>query len=858
MKPISIVLLAISVISLPCAAGPNRWTPTTGSGVALVSSFQIDPVDPNVAYAITPAGLYKTVDGGDSWLSADVGVAGVIALAIARDRTVFAATRDHIFTSVDGGHHWSSHSSPANTTIEMIVFDDSTRTLIAEMKRGTRQSLADIYITTNFGQTWTNTKTVSAQYIVLASVVVSASGVYAWFAEDDSSEVFHSSNGGRNWERVNAPPKIGALYGDPSTPWLYAWLSATNPSVSKDGGKTWTELPAIAGPRALIPRGTSLFAAAAGVFVYNDGARAWQQIGTSAASNLAVSDSTPRRFYAAPGQGVLTFVEGDRDWAMHNEGLPGAAAYDVDTAKDAAAIAYAATQTGLFRTDDGGTTWRQLQTSASHIAVDPADSATAYMFGGSILKTSDGGATWKEIAPDFTSQLAISRSDPKTLYVALTSGIAKSTDGGDSWQPAVSSMLNDAMDYIPGYFEFEAESIAVNPSNSSNAAVGKYSGVYTTNDGGTSWKHGSTQANVDALAYDPSDTSTIFAGGDGGVMRSHDAGRSWSHAGLYDQHVSSLLISGTHLLAGTREGHIYRSDDRAQTWIGFDEGLLGAVSHIVADTTGSRFYAATSAGVYAYDILNEDPIPAALPEDAGRLPHAVDAVIASPSTSAAFIVPVAGMVRGIGGTLFTTELTLSNLRDAPQDVVMTRVPASSFRLTLPPSGTVKFSGLADRLDNGVASLLVTAVDANGNLDTAASITASTRIWSIAADGRAPTSQSIPSATPELFSAHPAARATGLDHTSGLSRTNVGILNLSTEAHQFTIQIVGADDAGLFTIAVPPFTLVQMPLPDADYGPLWLDGSCDTADCRWLMYGSTIDLQTGQARTSLAVPREPGS
>jgi len=79
------------------------------------------------------------------------------------------------------------------------------------------------------------------------------------------------------------------------------------------------------------------------------------------------------------------------------------------------------------------------------------------------------------------------------------------------------------------------------------------------------------------------------------------------------------------------------------------------------------------------------------------------------------------------------------------------------------------------------------------------------------------------------------------------------VNLSSDSHQFTIRINGDRAFEQLTFAVPPFSLVQTPLPDADYGSMSLDVLADTSSTRWVFYGSIIDRTTGEAQTILGTP-----
>jgi hypothetical protein len=216
-----------------------------------------------------------------------------------------------------------------------------------------------------------------------------------------------------------------------------------------------------------------------------------------------------------------------------------------------------------------------------------------------------------------------------------------------------------------------------------------------------------------------------------------------------------------------------------------------------------------------------------------------------------FVIPVSGTANGVGGALFTTEVTLTNDRDSNQDLLVVWLPqgsssegASAFRLTLPP-GSHRFD-LGDRFAlSGIGSLVVIATDPN------ASISGSARVLMDPLDRRAPRSQSIPAARIALFAEHSRSSAEGMRHDEEF-RTNVGIVNLSSEWHQFTVQINGERASDQFTVAVPPFSLVQSPLPASDYGTLSIVALADTAT-KWLFYGSTIERNSGEAQTTVGSP-----
>jgi photosystem II stability/assembly factor-like uncharacterized protein len=857
------IFAALLLIPAVLLGGANHWT-SSGPGVGSVYRVYTAPQDPNEGFVLTAAGLYKTTDGGQSWRPANGGLprSSTSNFVAATNQTLYLSIGNRIFASDDGAEHWSPRGSIGLVPITALAFDPISKMLIA----GT-SGVNGLYVSSDGGQTWNKSDVHAASaFVGIDFIVVSATAAYA--RASSSWMMLRSADAGNTWQPINVSTTM--LSADSSTSWVYATtIDGKSLMVSKDEAKTWTSLPSV--PASLIFKvvtiGKSVFAATTGgVLAYSDGARSWQTLSPTFVSDLAVSVSTPRHFYAAPHRGVIAFVDGDANWTTHNAGLPGAIASDVDIASSQPSTAYAVTNDGVFRTDDAGQDWTLVNATppyAQHVVVSPATPDTAYISSSGIQRTRDRGLTWKQVTPSFASALAIAPSDPKTLYASFASGMEKSTDGGDTWT-TISSGLFLGYYYYSG---FSATSIAVDPSSASNVLIGNNNGISKTMTGGASWLQLSPYG-ASALTIDTSDHSTVFAGKNtGGVIRSNDGGATWNAAGLLNKNVPALAISATSLYAGTADGHIYRSDDGAQTWIGFDDGLnFGTVSRVVVDSSGRHLFAATNAGVYEYDILDDDFTPMRLPDDSLRTPRELDAIVSSAKANAAFVVPVAGAVRGAGGTLYTTELTLSNARQSPQVVLVTWLPrggdgaVTSFKLTIPGSadpsgGAVKFFGLAKAFDlTGIGSMIVMAIDSSDTIDTNASIDATTRIWSLPTDGSAPISQSIPLARATLFSAHAHAAAAGLRHDSQF-RTNSGIVNLSGQSHQFTIQIDGERANGQLTIEVPAFSLAQVPLPEGDYGALTLDVLADRPDARWLLYGSSVDRTTGEAQTSLGTPSQ---
>lgn len=119
-------------------------------------------------------------------------------------------------------------------------------------------------------------------------------------------------------------------------------------------------------------------------------------------------------------------------------------------AMDAAGKAlFLGTHVGLFRSDDGGRSWKKVSLSATHsdvdvmaVTADRKDPKTIYVatHEAGVLRSIDGGVTWKEMNSGLggldVHGLAIDPNAPSKLHAAVRDkgeGIYRTTDGGVRW-----------------------------------------------------------------------------------------------------------------------------------------------------------------------------------------------------------------------------------------------------------------------------------------------------------------------------------------------------------------------------------------------------------------------------------------
>jgi hypothetical protein len=221
------------------------------------------------------------------------------------------------------------------------------------------------------------------------------------------------------------------------------------------------------------------------------------------------------------------------------------------------------------RSDDGGATW-----SAKTTGINPADPSNFYvpyvmdpsnpsrlLLGTNRIyeTTTRGDATtqpdgtlvdgWHPISAPFSANvdaIAVSRSDPNTIYATAGGRIFVTTDDGAHW---AERDISGATDHFAD--------LEVDPANSQIAYAvrdrfnnGSNSGhVFRTTDGGQTWTDISSNLPdlpTNTVALFPG-TSTLYVGNDQGVYVSKNLGGSWSRfgTGLPDARAVDLELNTT-------------------------------------------------------------------------------------------------------------------------------------------------------------------------------------------------------------------------------------------------------------------------------------------------------------------------
>jgi photosystem II stability/assembly factor-like uncharacterized protein len=208
-------------------------------------------------------------------------------------------------------------------------------------------------------------------------------------------------------------------------------------------------------------------------------------------------------------------------------------------------ILLAATSDGLFRTVDGGATWKQILTASAYDAqFQPNDGNIAYATTTQVLKSTDGGATFTPLSATCSGarySLRVAKSKPKTVYTLCSDGVVqRSTDAGATWTTASPSGV-----YLYGYYDTV---LAVSPVDDNDVYVAGFDMMQTTN-GGSTWSSVPVAGHVDnhCITFLPGSGTSLLVGNDGGVFRSTNSGSTWTslNKGLSITQFYALGISKT-------------------------------------------------------------------------------------------------------------------------------------------------------------------------------------------------------------------------------------------------------------------------------------------------------------------------
>ena len=544
------------------------------------------------------------------------GISRILAIAVdpASPATLLAGTdQGGAYKSVDGGAPWTPAGTFPSPSVRTLAFEPVTG---ARLFAGT---LAGLFVSQDTGDSWTRVAALPAA--IFSAVVFEPGNASHLYAVSADAGVFRSTDSGTTWTALNAgisgsSPRSLAI--DPTAA-STVYLATANSGLfrSTDAGLHWTAM--------------------------NNG------LTTVHIQAVSIDPASPSHLLAGTnGAWIFRSTDAGGHWAPSNTGLSITGnGFVAGLATDAGSGAvYAAVDTGLYSSTDGGVTWTNINGIGfvNVVLVVPGSPSLLYfgsgnppLSAGALMRSADQGATWTALTNGIRNiEGTCLAASPGRVYAGVVTGIVRTSDDGATWDPVkytglftrivvdpttpttiyiaaalfgVFRSTDDGVNFpetTAGMTNKDVRALAIDPSHPATLYAGTNGGgVFKTGDSGATWTSASTglsSMNVFSLAIDPASSSKIYAGTSSGVFRSSNGGGTWSSssglpAGIV-LGVAAIPGSPTLLFAGTAQGP-YRSTDGGATWSAANADVPASTTSFAFDPDTGTLYAGTSAGVFA-------------------------------------------------------------------------------------------------------------------------------------------------------------------------------------------------------------------------------------------------------------------
>jgi len=474
--------------------------------------------------------------------------AAVAGIPGQRETYYFGACGGGVWKTTDGGRSWRNVSDGFfGGSIGAVAVSEWDPNVVyvgggEKTVRGNVSSGEGAWRSTDAGRTWRRIGLEDTRHITRIRIHPRdpdrawAAALGHLFGPNKERGVFRTSDGGTTWEQV--------LFVDPNTGCVDLALDPTNPRVLY--ASFWRVRRT---PYSLESGGEG-----SSIWKTTDGGDTWEEIGrnpglprgTTGISGISVSASNPQNVYA-----IVEAADG-----------------------------------GVFRSRDGGATWRatnserELRQRAwyySRIQADPADEQVVYVLNVGFHRSSDGGETFERVGTPHgdNHDLWIDPADPRRMIESNDGGANVTFDGGATWSPQdnqpTAQMYRVSIDSA-----FPYRLLGGQQDNSALRIASRNLDGFAIDESAWSATAGGESGHVVAR---PDDPDVVYGGSYGGtlVMRNHRTGETravhvwpdnpmgagaqaqryrfqWNFPILTSPHDPQVLYAAANVLFRTRDG----------------------------------------------------------------------------------------------------------------------------------------------------------------------------------------------------------------------------------------------------------------------------------------------------------------
>jgi photosystem II stability/assembly factor-like uncharacterized protein len=653
---------ATMISASPAAAGSPTPTylPLVWKRIAIGQEFPRDRIravaistsDHDVIYVGTDhAGIYKTIDGGRSWVPMNHGLesARILSLAVApsnHDLVLAGTTHGGLYRTIDGGERWEK----VDVFVDFWAWIEDQSLVVANpvdpnhfVWYGGGSTMESL----DGGETWSVLiHRFCGDWNKIAAFTFDHSNdhhmLIAGNGQDQScpAGIYESSDGGKNWEfsrlELEEVQSTGLLSSQDPQGSAFTLATGYRPSLDRYGtyirtksDDDWNLLTdsrfdyldqLTAGPDGCV---YGVYGSL--IFRTHDGGNRWELAGElpTTIDNTTAPLAVSQRDAQILRYGRFLSQDGGRSWVEQMDGIPaGPLMLYPDSAHPTELFAcrnglkqegkwdFEDYEDPLFRSIDGGKSWRLLFGPGHGLALDGNGSALYRGGIDAIWYSPDRGVTWQErrspVLDGFSLVAAPSTAAGTVFAMQQRHGISTSRDYGATWALIVEAEIDGVLHFSPA-----TNQVYMLYYNNGNRWTG-------SQDGGFSWPvlgpalHGwgfsSAQNNLfSRLAIHPANDEMLFLATWGmGILVSDNGGLTWesSNTGISTSYINSLsidLLNPATIYSGTESG-AYVSFDSGGHWHPINDGLLGVdvVYSIVIDSQGS-VYAATPYGIFVLE-----------------------------------------------------------------------------------------------------------------------------------------------------------------------------------------------------------------------------------------------------------------
>ena len=501
-----------------------------------IAKLLIDPTNPNILFAATTVGLFKTTDAGASWDNVKSGDIDDIEFKPGDANTIYASTQ-RFYMSTDGGDNFTETTGVPTTSRVQIAVSEAAPNYVYFFSYQ-----SGIYRSEDSGASFTKQSNEPNQgsqgWYDLAFAVSHTNAEEVHLGEINT---WRSMNGGVNWTKTtdwtwNNP--IGYTHCDIHEIVFFGGdiYVGSDGLISKstDNGDTWINL-------------------SEGLCI-----RQFYRIGGSKTNPYKILGGSQDN-----GTSVYT-TDNWHEWL----GADGMEACVDHTNEN---IVYGTSQGGTFYksttggnngnvgiSQPGGGAW------VTPFVMHPDDPLTLFVGLSNVRKTTNGMSSWSTISSlgsGNISNMCIAESDPDYLYVTKSSTIYRTKNGGSSWDNVSAGLADQNLSYVAVH-PANPEIVAVSLSGFSNGNK-----VFISYDAGDNWENFSDNlpnipANCVIFHDDPN--NGIYVGMDVGIYYKDNSLMEWEPfmTGLPNVIISELEIhyEAGKIRAGTYGRGLWEAD----------------------------------------------------------------------------------------------------------------------------------------------------------------------------------------------------------------------------------------------------------------------------------------------------------